>query len=188
MNLGLYRSASGVNNCYISMNKNFVFGTNLTTLYSIDYLGTTSRHKIDYTNCDLSILNNGTLYTRYLRGEWTDGILNCYGLKMQSNINMNGFTLTNWTPSFTNDIISFNTNSINQIRRGNITGSGITIYGMSANCMNIENKGGESSGIGIDGDSDGITFYCPMDTTANCFSFSDEDSSNTAIARVNSSG
>jgi hypothetical protein len=97
MNLGLYHDNSGVSNCYISFNKKFVFGTNLTTLYSIDYLGTTSRHKIDYTNCDLSILNNGTLYTRYLRGEWTDGILNCYGLKMMTNLNMNGFTFTNFT-------------------------------------------------------------------------------------------
>ena len=80
MNFGLYRDGSGVNSCYLTFNKNFSFGTNNITLYSINYIAGFMRHILLSTNMDINMDVNSTIYTNYLRAN--SSVINCYNLKM----------------------------------------------------------------------------------------------------------
>lgn len=188
MNLGLYRDVSGVNSCYITMNKNFTFGTNNVILYSINYVAGFSRHTAFFTNLDLNMDVNSTIYTNFLRPN--SSVVNCFNLKMNTNLDMNGYTLLNYSGGGgginTSDTISVNTGAYNYLRKGNITLTNIQIFGMSTNSFNLESNKGESSGISCDCDSDGITLYTPFDV--NGVSIQDEDSNNSRIAYINSGG
>lgn len=162
--MGLFKNSSGVSTVYHSVNKDYSFGNNLLTLYSIAYLGS-ARHEMKMTNIDINMDTNSTIYTNYLRNGTATGVINTYNLKMMTNLNMNNFTLTNFTFPSANltgsDTISVNTGAYNYLRKGNITLTGVSIAGVGSNCFNIENNKSESSGIMIDGDFDGISAYCP---------------------------
>jgi len=111
---------------------------------------------------------------------------------MYTTLNMNNNQIIN-CPSISggnltnSDSIAVNTGNYNYLRKNNITLSGVQIYGVSSNAFNLENKMGEASGIAIDGDYDGITLYTPIDS-GSLVNFQDEDSSNSRISYINSSG
>lgn len=64
--IGLYKDNSGISSVYLSFNKNYIFGNDLLTLYSIDY-NANLRHTIKYLNADINMDVNSTIYTNYLR-------------------------------------------------------------------------------------------------------------------------
>ena len=78
--MGLYRDNSGNNSCYISMNKNFVFGTNNLNLYNINYIAGISRHTMLCSNIDINMDLNSTIYTNFLRAN--SSVINCYNIRM----------------------------------------------------------------------------------------------------------
>ena len=78
------------------MNKNFTFGTNDAILYSINYIAGFSRHTAYYTNLDINMDVNSTIYTNFLRNG-NSGFIDCYNIRMRTNLNMNGFSLSNFS-------------------------------------------------------------------------------------------
>ena len=49
------------------------------------------------SNVDINMDLNSTIYTNYLRNATTNYFIDCYNMRMRTNLNMNGFTLTNFT-------------------------------------------------------------------------------------------
>ena len=187
--MGLFKNSTGVLTAYHITGCVYSFQTNLTELYYINYLGNTLRHDIFFTNANLQIINNGTVYTRYLRNDITAGVdnfINCYNIKMQTNLDMNNFTITNYSPFKTNQII-FGTSQLNGfIKISNTTQSGVIAYGCSSNASMFENMNGESASITCDG-NDNVTIMTAGDGGSHC-NFQDEDGSNTRVSYINTGG
>jgi hypothetical protein len=110
---------------------------------------------------------------------------------MRTNLNMNGFTLTNFTyPAATlntNQTIFGSAQLYGFLKINNTTQSGVIIYGMDSNSVIVENMNGEAAGFGANGSGDNFTIYTAGDGGTIC-NFQDEDSSNTRLSYINSSG
>ena len=114
--MGLFKNSSGITTVYHSVNKDYSCGNDLLTLYSITY-NAANRHEMKMINIDINMDTNSTIYTNYLRNGVATGVINTYNLKMMTNLNMNNFTLTNFTfPAAsinTSNSISVNTGGTN---------------------------------------------------------------------------
>ncbi len=93
--MGIYKDNNGNSLAYHTINKNYTFGNNFLTLYKIDY-NSNNRHTLVSGNMDINMDVNSTIYTNYLRNS-TTGYINCYNLKMMTNIDMNNFNLINYS-------------------------------------------------------------------------------------------
>ena len=113
------------------MNKNFTFGTANVILYSINYVAGFSRHTAFFTNLDLNMDINSTIYTNFIRPN--SSVINCFNLRMNTNLDMNGFTITNYSGGGgginTSDSIPVNTGNVNFLTKASSTVNGIAIYG-----------------------------------------------------------
>jgi hypothetical protein len=116
------------------MNKNFSFGTNSITLYSINFIAGFSRHTLLSTNMDINMDTNSTIYTNYLRPN--SSVINCFNIKMNTNLDMNGYTITNYSGGGgginTSDSIPVNTGSVNYLTKNSVTVNGISMYGLDS--------------------------------------------------------
>jgi hypothetical protein len=83
--------------------------------------------------------------------------------------------------------VNTDSGSSNWLRKSNLTRTGIQIYGLTSTSFIVENNVGESSGIGFDADSDACTIWTPGDS-GGFLNIQDEDSTNTRVAYVNTSG
>ena len=95
--------------------------------------------------------------------------------------------------STTQAFFSGNTGYTFEYRNSNQLDSGIQIYGCNtsaASGLNFASGAGnaEASGYGVDTVNDAFTIFCPGDNGASLCNFQDEDSSNTRVAYVNTSG
>ena len=93
--MGLFRNNSGVYSVYHSINKNYTFGTASIILYSINYIPGVARHTLLAENIDFNMGTNSTIYTNWLRPN--SSVINCYNIRMQTNLDMNGYTLLNYS-------------------------------------------------------------------------------------------
>jgi len=95
------------------------------------------------------------------------------------------------TKAFAESIITNNyftvntatTSAANWIRRDSITSTGIQVYGLSVTSFILENKTGESAGIGFDGGTDTCTIWTAGDN-GYYLNIQDEDSTNSRVAYV----
>ena len=188
ISMGLYRDNSGVSSVYHTMNKNYSFGTASIILYSINYIAGFSRHTMLSTNMDINMDVNSTIYTNYLRPN--SSVINCYNLKMQTNLDMNGYTITNYSGGGgginTSDSIPVNTGGLNFLKKNNITQSSVQIYGMSGSSFMFENQNGESAGCAANGASDDFTIWTAGDGGSYC-NWQDEDSTNSRACYISTS-
>ena len=187
--MGLYRDNSGVSSVYHSFNKNYSFGTPSVTLYSINYIAGFSRHTLLSTNMDIDMDTNSTIYTNFLRAG-NSGTLDIFNMRARTNINMNGYTFTNWSAPAANltgsDSIPVNTGNLNFLTKSASTVNGITMYGLDSNSFIIQNNSGENCGAGFCGSQDNISLWSATDNN-NFISFVDEDVGSSRFGGINGS-
>jgi hypothetical protein len=109
---------------------------------------------------------------------------------MTGNINMNGYTLLNYSGgggSLTSDTLSINSGGYNYLTKNSTTVNSVVIYGMNSNSFMFQNNQGENAGCGANGASDDFTIWTAGDGGTH-LNIQDEDSNNSRVAYVNSSG
>jgi hypothetical protein len=169
--MNLYRNSSGVAEVYHTFNKNYAFGTSSLTLYTIPFISGVSRHTMTCSNMDINMDTNSTIYTNFLRNG-NSGFIDTYNTRMRTNLNMNGFTLSNFTyPAVTlntNQTIFGSAQLYGFLKINNTTQSGIIVYGTDSNSVIVENMNGEAAGFGANGSSDNFTIYTAGDSGSYC--------------------
>jgi hypothetical protein len=99
------------------------------------------------------------------------------------------FYVDNYRGSLASNNINVNTNggTKNWLRMRATNRMGVKIYGLTSTSFIIENQGGESSGIGLDADSDACTIWTPGDS-GSILNLQDEDSADSRVAYINQVG
>jgi hypothetical protein len=83
--------------------------------------------------------------------------------------------------------IPLHNGAVNWLRRSYMALTLTKIYGLDANSFILENKLGESAGIGFSGNEDAVTAWCAGDRK-HLFNFQDEDNSNSRASYINDYG
>jgi hypothetical protein len=159
----------------------FQIGNSTLTYCNFSY--STTQSTVDFKN---SLLKIDNIVNSTGSNPINIGALNCIG-----QLNMNNNAIIN-CPSLGGSItgsnsISVNTGGFNFLTQTNTTKSGVIIYGMSANSFFHENQNSESAGFGCNGFTDDCTIWTAGDTGSIC-NFQDEDSANSRVGYVNTSG
>ena len=180
ISLGMTINASNVRNSYITVDETFYIGTSAFILY-VKYNYSTTQCTEDHFNALVKIDNLVSSSGNPIN----IGALNCIGvLNMNNNAIINCPSLGSITGS---NSIAVNTGGFNFLTQTNTAKSGTIIYGMSGSSFFHENQNGESAGFGCDGGSDNNTVWSAGDGSIIC-NFQDQDSSNSRLCYINTSG
>ena len=186
--IGIYKPTTGNTQSYITTNKDFYFGNSTILYYKVLYA--TTRVTFDMFGNDINMNTAGTIYTNYLRNATTGYFIDTYNMRMKTNLDMGGFTLTNFTfPAAnltTSDNIPVNTGNVNFLTKSSTTVNNITMYGLDSNSFIIQNNASENCGMGLCSNQDNISFWSATDSN-NFMSFVDEDVGTTRFGGINGS-